>query len=74
LGFRDITALRTIFSTAGIIVIIPYMSSQWGCVLALILIASRMLLLYGIAAFIYDIVIASPNIRHHGDVCYTLGG
>ncbi|KAL7549398.1 hypothetical protein ACHAWF_012667 [Thalassiosira exigua] len=53
----------------------PYIFGQWGYVLAPILIAAWMLLVYGIAAFVCD-VMTSPQskAKHHGDIGFELAG
>ncbi|KAL7550124.1 hypothetical protein ACHAWF_013360 [Thalassiosira exigua] len=75
LGFWDIVLLHTAYSTAGGVIMMPYIFGQWGYVLAPILIAIWMLLVYGIAAFVCDIITGSKeHVKHHGDVGFELSG
>ena len=71
----EITALQAAYSTAGGIVSMPYMFGTFGYVLGPIVLALWLLLVYSIAAFVCDVVLASNGrCKHFSDVGYELGG
>ena len=67
LRYWDIVVIHATYSTAGGIVVMPYMFGQLGYVLGPIVLGLWMFLLYCINAFVCDIVLAS------GGRCKTLG-
>jgi hypothetical protein len=75
LSFWDVFMLQSTYSTAGMIVITPYIFGQWGYVLGPILYALWMLLVYGMACFVCNVMQQSQNeIKHMGDVGFELSG
>jgi hypothetical protein len=75
LSFWDVTAIQTCFSTAAVVIMMPYMYGQLGYVLALIVTAVWQVLTYLIACFICDVVLASDGrCKRLADAGYELGG
>ncbi|KAL7526154.1 hypothetical protein ACHAWF_001652 [Thalassiosira exigua] len=75
LGFWDIFVVQSTYSTAGCVVFTPYIFGQWGYVLGPMLFALWMLLMYGMACFVSNVMQQSHNnIKHHGDAGFELSG
>ena len=75
LSFWDIAAIQTSFSTAGVLVMMPYIYGQLGYVLGLIVTAVWLILTYLIACFMCDVVISSDGrCKHLPDAGYELAG
>jgi hypothetical protein len=75
LSFWDVFMLQSTYSTAGMIVITPYIFGEWGYVLGPILYALWMLLVYGMACFVCNVMQQSQHeIKHIGDAGFELSG
>ena len=75
LSFWEIAAIQTSWSTAAVLVMMPYIYGQLGYALALILTSVWLVLTYLIACFMCDVVASSDGrCKHLFDAGYELGG